>query len=284
MKKKRNVSRGPIIIFACVLAFALLFCSVLQIGYVISKRNAYVWKPDYEKVEISALLDKQTLSDEDYDLIYSQTGLTRIGVDRALEKGYVGKQRILEIQNSDFSDYEIRYDKFAPWMCTERITKSAKAIYLEDGDIIITASTHVSFFRMGHSGLVTDGDNNKVLQAVGYEEGSEIGDIYDFTNRINFMVLRPKASAETRKLAAEYGATLTGIEYAPFIGINKRQTKMGKTQCAHLVWYAYHMRGFELIDKNKLIALPYDLANSDEVELVQTFGFDPDELWNNLVH
>lgn len=49
MKKKRNVSRGPIIIFACVLAFALLFCSVLQIGYVISKRNAYVWKPDYEK-------------------------------------------------------------------------------------------------------------------------------------------------------------------------------------------------------------------------------------------
>lgn len=177
MKKKRNVSRGPIIIFACVLAFALLFCSVLQIGYVISKRNAYVWKPDYEKVEISALLDKQTLSDEDYDLIYSQTGLTRIGVDRALEKGYVGKQRILEIQNSYFSDYEIRYDKFAPWMCTERITKSAKAIYLEDGDIIITASTHVSFFRMGHSGLVTDGDNNKVLQAVGYEEGSEIGDI-----------------------------------------------------------------------------------------------------------
>lgn len=105
MKKKRNVSRGPIIIFACVLAFALLFCSVLQIGYVISKRNAYVWKPDYEKVEISALLDKQTLSDEDYDLIYSQTGLTRIGVDRALEKGYVGKQRILEIQNSYFSDY-----------------------------------------------------------------------------------------------------------------------------------------------------------------------------------
>lgn len=51
MKKKRNASRGPIIIFACVLAFALLFCSVLQIGYVISKRNAYVWKPDYEKVE-----------------------------------------------------------------------------------------------------------------------------------------------------------------------------------------------------------------------------------------
>lgn len=44
------------------------------------------------------------------------------------------------------------------------------------------------------------------------------------------------------------------------------------------------MRGFELIDKNKLIALPYDLANSDEVELVQTFGFDPDELWKNLVH
>ena len=55
-----------------------------------------------------------------------------------------------------------------------------------------------------------------------------------------------------------------------------------KTQCAHIVWYAYHKFDFELLKNDKLIVLPYDLASSEEVEVVQTFGFDPNVLWDSL--
>lgn len=29
--------------------------------------------------------------------------------------------------------------------------------------------------------------------------------------------------------------------------------------------------------------LPYDLAGSDAVEVVQTFGFDPEKKWDKLI-
>ena len=98
-------------------------------------------------------------------------------------------------------------------MCTDYIDRYTTNIYLEDGDIIVSASTHLSCMRIGHAGLVTDGENNEVLQAVAYGEPSEIGFMTDFTDRVNYMVLRPKFSEEVRKSVAEYAEkNLCGIK------------------------------------------------------------------------
>ena len=94
--------------------------------------------------------------------------------------------------------------------------------------------------------------------------------------------MRPKASKELKQEVVEYAKNnLTGIPYTAFA--SSFTDSINKTQCAHIVWYAYHMFDYELLDSNKLIVMPYDLACSEKVEVVQTFGFDPNVLWDSLL-
>ena len=285
MKSKRSALKMIKTIFVSVVSLIFVLCLTLQIGYVVSQKNAYVWKPEYSKVDISECLNQETLSESDYELLYKQTGLTKIGIDRALQHGEEGKQKILDIQNEYFSDHKIKSEPFALWRSTDYIEEKVVGIYLEDGDILVTASTHLSCLKIGHAGLVVDGENNKVLQAAQYGSESCIGDIGDFTNRINFMVLRPKANETIKAQVVEYAENnLVGIPYDAFVGTSRKQKDIDKTQCAHLVWYAYHKFDYELLDKHTPIVFPYDLVNFDKVELVQVFGFDPDTLWNRIVY
>ncbi len=282
MSKKKKLSKRIIalIVCACFIGCILLTALGLQIAFMIAD-GIEVWRPDYEKVEISDILDKAAdeLSEEDYQTLYEQTGLTKVGIDRALAKGQDGKQCIKTIQDNYFKDFEVINGLFAPFICTDRINGYAQAIYLENGDIVVTSSTHISGYRMGHAGLVTDGANNKVVQAMAYGNPTFIGNISGFTSRVNFMIFTPKCSAETKAAAAEYAETLVGTEYSAFTGVFTDKNSITKTQCAHLVWYAYMHCGIDLDSDGGLMVTPHDLANSPELELVQVFGFDPEKLW-----
>lgn len=284
MKHPGPATRVARRIGAGVLVVLLLLYLFLRIGYAISENNIRVWKPAGAPEDIAPLLEKEILTEEDYALLYRQTGLTRIGVDRARARGPIGRQRILDIQKSCFEDHGLAPDAFFLWTCTDYMEIPAVAGYLEDGDIIVTASTHLSAWRIGHAGLVVNAADNQVLQAAEYGEPSCIGTIADFTNRINFMILRPRASAEIKQQVVTYAKeNLVGLPYTAFLGTGYHEN-VCKTHCAHLVWYAYHAVGYELIDGDRRILLPYDLSRSGEVELVQTFGFDPESLWERLFH
>lgn len=282
-KNKAKKTKIALKIVAVIFAVLLIFIFTCWILYIISDKNIVRWRPDYEMADISAVLEKDNLTKEDYSFLYEQTGLTEIGIQRALNRGEVGKKRILKIQEEFFTEYKVKNSEFDPFMCTDYIDRYTTNIYLEDGDIIVSASTHLSCMRIGHAGLVTNGDNNEVLQAVAYGEPSEIGFMTDFTDRVNYMVLRPKFSEEVRKSVAEYAEkNLCGIKYSAFVGsFNKKSAK--KTQCAHIVWFAYAKCGYNLLKKNTTLVLPYDLANSDMVEVVQVSGFSPYTLWENLM-
>ena len=75
-----------------------------------------------------------------------------------------------------------------------------------------------------------------------------------------------------------------GIPYSAFAGIFTAKDSIQKTQCAHLVWYAYRQFGLDLDGNGGALVLPFDLANSSQMELVQVFGFDPDRLWERLFY
>ncbi len=281
--RRPKTRRGFFPLFSVILIMACVLYLFLCFAFLLSDAKASVSMPTEEKIGIESLLRKQTLSEEDYALLYRQTGLTKIGIDRARTRGEGGIVGILSVQACRFTEYEVEHDVFAPLMCTDYLADGKRAVvgFLEDGDILITSSTHFSAFRMGHAGIVTDAERGEVLQATAYGQTSRIGTVGDFTNRMNFMILRPKADAATRKAVASYAReNLHEIPYHAFAGIftDKNTIAVG-TQCAHLVWYAYAAAaGIDLCDH--ALVLPYDLATSDKAEVVQVFGFDQKTLWS----
>lgn len=284
-KKAKKLSKLIIFLIVCgaIIGSILLTALGFEIAFLVSDANITCWRPDYEKTDLTEILDKEELSDEDYELLYAQTGLSKIGIDRALSRGYSGKQRIKKIQDEYFAEHTVIKEKFAPMTCTDSIEKNVTSIYLEDGDIIVTSSTHLSMCRIGHSGLVVDGSRQKVLQAVAYGMLSDIGNMDYFTSRVNFMVLSPKCGKDIKAQVVDYAKNnLTGIPYDFAVGVLTKKDSIEKTQCAHIVWYAYNRFGIDLDANAGLVVSPWNLANSPEVEVVQTFGFDPEIMWRDI--
>lgn len=283
MKEKgKKLSKKIIFVIVCaaVIGTILIACAGLQISFLLSHRLE-CWRPDYDQIDISMILDKQELSDEDYQTLYRQTGVTRLGVDRLLEHGQTGKNRLLKIQTDYFAEHTIEQDVYCPLVCTDFIEKNIANVYLREGDIIITSSTHISGWRIGHAALVVNAAENLILQASAYGESSDVGKIEEFTDRINFMIFSPKADAETKSQVVAYAVdNLIGLTYDVTAGVLTNKNTVSRTQCSHLVWYAYKQLGIDLDSNGGLVVTPKDIANSDQLELVQVFGFDPEVLWS----
>lgn len=278
MQKGKKVTKRILVIF---LAFFLFLATVVGVGFLgvwISDASWTHWRPDYEKTDISSLVTKATLSQEEYDLIYRQTGLTKVAVDdcRAKER----TNRILEVQTAFFKKSQVYKTCFAPFTYIETINDSIPLALLEDGDILLSASMRCSFFRYGHSALVVDGQYGKILESQDFSTVSALGSATSFANLSSFLVLRPKADKQIKDRVAAFAVReLTGIRYSLTAGIfgAKYQENPRSTQCAHLVWTAYMRYGVDL-DANGGLIVPQDFL-SDKVEVVQAYGFDLDTLW-----
>ena len=284
-KKAKRLTKTiiAIIIVAAVLTSVLIVAGGLQIAFMEADKIE-CWHPDYEKLsesEMRAILNKEALDDNDYETLYKQTGLTKIGVDRALAQGDAGKLRILSIQDDYFKEHTVVNDFFAPYMCQDKLEHEyIENIYLENGDIVVSSSTHFSGWRVGHAGLVTDGENEKILQASVVGETSAIGSMVDFNTRVNFMVLSPKVETDLKEQVVAYAdENLKGLIYDFTVGVFSSKNTLKKTQCSHLVWSAYKHFGIDLDSNGGLLVMPKDLANSPLVDVVQVFGFDPVKLW-----
>lgn len=85
-EKKDKKSYVALKIISAVVAVILVACLFLQIGTWSTHGKEGNFVPDYEKADITALLNKDKLSRDDYDLLYRQTGLTEIGIERELKR------------------------------------------------------------------------------------------------------------------------------------------------------------------------------------------------------
>ncbi len=281
--KKKKLAKSVIAAIVVAVLSGIIFVTGLglELGFLQAEKIECL-RPSYEKEDISATLNKSELTDEDYSFLYDQTGLTKVGIDRALAQGTSGKNRILQIQNDFFEEHKKISAPFAPFVCTDYIEKNVASIYLERGDILITSSTHISGVRIGHAGLVTNAYGS-VLQANAYGTYSRIDSASEFTKRVNFMVLRVKdssADAEKVNQIVEFAENnLLGVPYEGLAGLLTNKNEIKKTQCAHIVWYAFKQFGIDLDSNGGLLVTPYDICNSEHLELVQVFGFDKDKLW-----
>ena len=228
--------------------------------------------PRAERCELSdiAVRNADSLSEEDYRRIFSQTGLGKPAVDslKSLSELYA-------YQESYFSAPEFKCSMNSPVSFEERITgKPAKLAPVENGDILVTNSSHVLGWRNGHAAIVTDAENGITLEAVVIGKNSRTQDISKWTGYPNFTVLRLKnADREKRAQIAKYAAEhLDDMPYNVFVGIFPMKYSFSGTQCAHLVWLAYAACGYDIDSNRGLIVTPEDIYRSELFEVVQTYG------------
>lgn len=286
-RKNKTAGAGEIVfrVLCFILSFCLLALSGVEAATQFSDSAWEQWTPDYEKADLTDVLEKGAgnLTEEDYSLIYAQTGLTKIGTDRLLEKG--DRNKIARIQESYFKKREVVRERFAPWTCWEKIEDDYAVIgEVRAGDIIVTSATHVLGFRYGHAALIV-ADDGTLIEANTPDSKSHRTWVSVFNDYASFMILRPdpeRISDETRlNIAAYANEELTGIPYTVFAGIfrKKYQQPLKGTQCAHIVWYAYRRFGIDLDSDGGCIVKPQDMANSPYMQVVQIYGFDPEKLW-----
>lgn len=307
MKGKTKLSRRIKVMIAAATFVAVLGFTLLgfYIGFWVLHGKLHSWRPDYEMLsteELKEIYTQETLSDDDYQILFEQTGLTKIGIDRAKAQRY-GWNRVLSIQQSYFKERSIDRFSYAPLVCTEYMDdNSAEMIYLERGDIIISSATHFAGFKIGHSAIVTNGATGQIYQsnqvgvANGFDKANEM-----FANRINFMVVRIKPEYFSENgvddesyrnnldRVAEYISTqFTDVPYSVFTSVFTKKDSIRTTSCSHLLWYGFmHFDdenggrfNLDLDSNGRVLVMPKNISESPYVELVQTFGFDPDKMYD----
>ncbi len=270
--KKKSVK-----ICAVALIFIISVLLFLEIGTLVVSKTKTPLIPSYARLDISELLDGRELSDDEYDLIYMQSGLTRIGVDDLLAAGK--PERILEIQDDFFASDTPAPENFGMFVTAfDRELGHYAYPDLQVGDIVCSTATYLSCFEIGHCAIVVDAENALLAEITGYDSELEIVPAAKVFTNATHIVLRPKCDESVRTAAAEYvKENLLGIKYDILVGIwNKKAPKsLERTHCAHFVWYVYNMLGLDIDSNGGAIVSPRDIYMSENLDIIAVRGVDP---------
>ena len=147
-------------IIAAVLFSLLLFLNERQAVDIIKSPPA----------DLSGVLRKEKLNDDDYKLLFYETGLGQSCIDIIWQR-QDKKELILSEQKKfyDIPDYDCHILSLLT-KSEKIIDKKNTAVFydLRPGDVLLTKSTHTLFYRHGHSALVLDEDT--LLEAVAIGE------------------------------------------------------------------------------------------------------------------
>lgn len=243
--------------------------------------------PSYARVDLEEVLAKEVWNEEDYDLLYHQTGLAKAPLDELKDD----PDAILGFQDALF--YEGEWIHLMVSVVTPHeymVDFSAPVAPLQDGDVIVSSTCHTLGWRNGHAAIVVDAERGVVLESVSPGYLSSLSSLSWFKRSANFMVLRLKdVSEEKRAEIAAYAAEkMVGMPYSLTVGIFSKKDLSENiaagdlsvgTQCGHLVWQAFFNFGYDLDSNGGAIVVPKDIATSPLLEVVQVYGFDPDRLW-----
>ncbi len=222
------------------------------------------------------------LTEDDYEEIFSQSGLGKPAVDKLLADGRADK--IEEYRDYYLLDKDFYCYRKGVFACHERITdaegeelRNPDFADLQNGDIIVTLSIHSLGWRHGHATIITDAENGVGVQAVMVGEKSNNSRVDSWKKYPLVAVLRPKNTDEgIRNQAGEFTEeNLKGLYYSLLGGVfSGRDVERipVTTQCAHLVWYAYMTCGVDIAPESGRIITPKDFIKSENLEIVQVYG------------
>lgn len=270
------------IILIVFVAFEVVNFILSEITDTKAYENAVAVSDEIWSKTENKLNNGEALTDEDYQLIFSQTGLGKPAVEYLIENN--NAQAIEEYHQYYLDDKNYSCVREGIFACHEFITneegeelQNPALANLENGDIIITLSIHSLGWRHGHAAIVTDAENGVTAQAVMIGEKSDFGTIDEWDEFPLVAVLRLKDIQEnTQNEIAQFASEkLIGINYALSAGIiggGDFDSAPFTTHCAHFVWYAYKHMGFDIDSNGGAVVTPKEILHSDKLEVVQVYG------------
>jgi uncharacterized protein YycO len=288
-----NGKAGKLIISLILIILVLI--GIYVINSTILNSNGYQ-APDYPKTDITALLKQDSFTDADYKELFFQTGLGRSAIDSILQQPN-GATTIIRYQENFFTERTV--STITPWKIVKNeytVNASGGTINAFDiapydnGYILIRSSAHTLGWRHGHAGLIVDAEKGLVLEAVTIGQNSKLRDINSWRYRPTFIMLKLKddspAAAEIGDQIAQFANDhLVDLPYRLTVGLfsdkNPDPADIKYTQCSHVVWYPYNLFGYDIDADGGWLVLPEDIAKSDLLEVVQIYGFDPNDFWRD---
>jgi hypothetical protein len=312
---KNTIERKLSIITVIVTLLIILTLSTM--GFLDARTVDQIhFYPTYDQIDLSTVIHETIeadqgvaagrisiadLSPEDYNVLLFQTGLGKPGVDEVLKSEAGSIELVLDrfktYQKNFFAPVEVICRQIGIITYDETLTneeddpiKGFDIVDLKIGDVLISKSTHSTGWRHGHGAIVIDAKNKMVMEAALWGYNSQIQKTERWRYYPTFMLLRLKSSLEggtssdeiaikASKLAEKY---MNDVPYGLLTGMfnkNPAPEQMNKTQCAYLVWYPYMQTGYDLDSDGGWLVTPYDIANSDLLEVVQIYGVDPEQIW-----
>ena len=269
-------------IFLIGLIIAFLFTLLLFLN-----EERAVDPVESEPADLGSVLQKETLSDADYELLFSETGLSQSCVDAIWRRE--NKNELILSEQKKFHDIP-DYDCCILSLFTKSekiIDKENAAIFydLRPGDVLLTKSTHTLFYRHGHSALVLDEDTMLEAVAIGEKTKREDADNWGMYPTYIQLRIREEAAQSVNmsadklgKAVADYAeSTYDNASYSLFAGAFGHGAESGETQCAHLIADPYAHFGIAASSR-KFPATPYSLMKSGVFEIIQYRGFDLSKL------
>ncbi len=243
--------------------------------------NQEFYTPDYKKTDISDLIRNNKISESDYQEILRQTGVSPNAAKELIKNG---EYQILDRLNDLYFTkpvIEKNYILFPVTAEERNFSQKTPIVKLQKGDILVTFNTGTLWWRHGHCSLVLD-DEGTLLEHMSVGETSCKTSLENWRSYPGFAVLRHPDKSVSEK-AVQYAETkLLDINYNMLSGIIKKdksdEENIKNSHCSHIVWQAYKMAGVDIDYNGGAIVTPSDIALSDELQLVQIYGIDPDKI------
>ncbi|MBR5535658.1 MAG: hypothetical protein IKU60_03320 [Clostridia bacterium] len=257
-------------------AVATAICLVIFLlaGYFYNMTLSF-YEPDIDKVDISAIIKKENLSDEDLMTLFTQTGVSPQAIKDLGNNGM-----LISLQEMYFNKPEFKKNYICfPITAEEKNTRQrTPLVKLKKGDIFVSFSTHTLNWRHGHCAIVTDAGKGIILEHMSAGNASCLSKAEKWGRYPAFAVLRYNDEKVASK-AADYAiAHLKGVDYNILTGIvNKDKSddeSVDWSHCSHIVWQAYKAVGVDLDSDGGVFVTPEDIAMSEELGVVQIYGIN----------
>ncbi len=264
-----------------LILFFITFISVYALcGFYLRTHPRYV--PQVQKQDLTPILNQSTFTEADYNTLFEQTGVTKPLIDEMRTMpNFIEKMELF--QDNYLKEVSVTSEYLPPVTTSEILDASQSGFQLgpyHNGYVLLTQSTYTANWRHGHAGIVIDEVRGITLEALNPGTYSMEQPISKWQYYPTVKMLRLKdVPQSTLDDIAEYAAThLKGLPYNILADKNQGEEPY-ETHCSLLVWQAFNHFGYDLDATGGLFVSPKNMAMSPLLELLQIYGFNPNEVW-----